>query len=140
MRYVLPLVGSLPDAQDVVQETAAALWKKFDHYEVDKPFLPWARQFARYEVLMHHRKKRRYTFFSESLVEQLAESTEGQHRDAERRREALRDCLSKLPAADRELVERRYAEKDATVQQLATHVGQTPNVLYKSLARIRKRV
>jgi len=138
MRYVLPLVGSLQDAQDVVQETAAALWKKFDQYDQSLPFLPWAKRFARYEVLMHHRKKRRYTFLSESLVESLAESHEGRHTAAEQRRIALRDCLAKLPEADRRLVERRYAEKEATVQQLAEETGQTANVLYKSLARIRR--
>lgn len=138
MRYVLPLTGSLADAQDVVQETAAALWKKFDEYDVDRPFLPWAKRFARYEVLMHHRRKRRYTFLSETLVEQLAESHEDRHRRAEQRREALRDCLSKLAETDRVLVERRYADKQATVQQLAEDTGQTPNVMYKSLARIRK--
>src|SRR5262249_45038971 len=55
LRYVLPLVGNLDDAEDVVQQTA--LWQKFDQYDPSRPFLPWAKRFAHHEVLMYHRKQ-----------------------------------------------------------------------------------
>ena len=45
-RYVLTLLPNWNDAQDVMQETAAALWQKFDQYDPGRPFLPWACQFA----------------------------------------------------------------------------------------------
>ena len=73
LRYIAPLVGSLDDAQDVLQEAALALWNKFAQYDPQQPFLPWAKRFAKYEVLMHHRRRRRYTFLSEELLETLAE-------------------------------------------------------------------
>ena len=46
LRFVLPLVGNLADARDVMQEAAVNLWKKFDEYDPSQPFLPWARRFA----------------------------------------------------------------------------------------------
>jgi RNA polymerase sigma-70 factor (ECF subfamily) len=61
LRDILPLVGFLDDAQDVLQETAAALWRKFGNYDTSRPFLPWAKPFAHHEVLMCLRKRRRYT-------------------------------------------------------------------------------
>src|SRR5262245_2939914 len=77
LRYILPLVGGLDDAQDVLQETAAALWRKFDRFDPRQPFLAWARQFARNEVLMHHRRRRRYTFLTDELIDELADRQSG---------------------------------------------------------------
>ena len=45
-RYVVALVPNLADADDIVQQTAIALWEKFDSYDPEKPFTPWACRFA----------------------------------------------------------------------------------------------
>jgi RNA polymerase sigma-70 factor, ECF subfamily len=140
LRYILPLVGCLDDAQDVLQETATALWRKFDQYDPDCPFLPWAKRFAHHEVLMCHRRRRRYTFLSDELIESLIAHQAEQEREAEQWQEALQDCVNKLSEADRELLNHRYAEPGTTIQRLAAQTGQTPNVLYKTLARIRRQL
>src|SRR5437016_3030001 len=83
LRHILPLVGCLEDAQDVLQETATALWQKFDQYDSNRPFLAWAKGFAHHQILMHHRKRRRYTFLTEELIESLVERQEEQERFTE---------------------------------------------------------
>ena len=45
-RYVAALVPNLTDAEDIVQQTAIALWEKFDAYDPSQPFTPWACRFA----------------------------------------------------------------------------------------------
>ena len=137
LRYLAPLVGNLNDAQDVLQETAKALWKKFDEYDSTRPFLPWAKSFARNEVLLHLRRSRRYTFLTEELIEQLVEAPAEIDDLATRRQAALGECLQKLSADDRSLLDRRYHHR-STLEQLADDVGCTANVLYKSLGRIRR--
>jgi RNA polymerase sigma-70 factor (ECF subfamily) len=140
LRYILPLVGSMEDAQDVLQETAADLWRKFDQYDPEQAFLPWAKKFARNEVLMHHRKRRRYTFLTDELIETLVDRQSDFEREAQRRRRALRDCIAKLPESDRLLLDQRYAAPGVTVRQLAADTGATANTLYKALARIRRQL
>lgn len=140
LRFIVPLVGCFDDAQDVLQETAAALWKKFEEYDPQKPFLPWAKQFARNEILMHHRRRRRYTFLSEPLIESLLAAQPRLETMREQRQKALDECLKKLPDADRTLVDRRYADAESTLQELAEEMGQTANVLYKALGRIRRQL
>lgn len=141
IRFVLPLAGSLEDARDVVQEAAVNLWRKFSEYDPAQPFRPWAKSFARYAVLMHHRKRRRFTFLTEELIDNLIEHQESEDdRAAGRRRAALDTCLGKLPEADRKLLERRYRDRSATLQQTAGDAGVTANVLYKALGRIRKQL
>jgi hypothetical protein len=58
----------------------------------------------------------------------------------EERREALALCLGQLTAADRRLIEVRYSDPAASIQDLAGRTGEKANVLYKSLARIRRRL
>lgn len=139
LRYILPLVGHLQDAQDVLQETATALWKKLDSYDRAQPFLPWAKRFARNEVLMHHRRRKRFHFLSEELLDAL-EAAETASESDRRRREALDSCLAGLDAADRELIRARYAAPDTNIQKLAASSGESQNVLYKALARVRRRL
>jgi len=140
LRMIAPLVGSMEDAHDVLQETAIALWKKFDTYDRQQPFLPWAKQFAKYEVLMHHRRRQRYTFLSEPLIEALAERQEQGEPVSEHRRRVLVDCMSKLRDSDQSLLRLRYAEPGTTIQQVAQTTGQTANALYKTLQRIRRQL
>src|SRR6059058_2486386 len=45
-RYVAALVPNAADAEDIVQQTALALWEKFDAYDPSQPFTPWACRFA----------------------------------------------------------------------------------------------
>src|SRR5678816_4304895 len=45
-RYVAALVPNMADAEDIVQQTALALWEKFDSYDPSQPFTPWACRFA----------------------------------------------------------------------------------------------
>lgn len=137
LRYLVPLVGNLNDAQDVLQETAKAIWRKFDEYDSARPFLPWAKSFARNEVLLHLRRNRRYTFLSEELIEQMMQAPAETDNLTMRRRSALAECLQKLSADDRLLLDRRYDDRN-TLEQLAADLGCTANVLYKSLGRIRR--
>ena len=39
-RYVAALVPNVADAEDIVQQTAVALWEKFDAYDPAQPFTP----------------------------------------------------------------------------------------------------
>ncbi|WP_439629404.1 sigma-70 family RNA polymerase sigma factor [Gemmata sp.] len=137
-RYVLTLLPSPADAEDVVQEAAAALWQNFGGFDPGRPFLPWACRFAYHQVLNFRRRQRTHRrLFSDAVVEALAVEWPADSEGADARREALDGCLGKLPPGDRDLVRLRYAAED-DVTALAGRTGQTANALYKSLQRIRK--
>jgi RNA polymerase sigma-70 factor (ECF subfamily) len=137
-RYVLTLLPHWSDAEDVMQETAAALWQKFDQYDPDCPFVPWACQFAYHQVLnFRSRQKTRRKMFSPAVVESLAVDWPQHARAITTQREALDSCLGKLREADRRLLQHRYGEQ-TEIAELAAQNGQTPNALYKSLQRIRR--
>lgn len=139
-RYVLTLVANVEDAHEVLQETAAALWRKFDQYRPEEPFVPWARKFAYFEVLKFRRRHRyRGALLEDQVIELLAEQHATEADALEQRRHALGQCLEKLPEKDRELIQLRYWH-DTTLQEVSEQSGRSVHMLYKSLVRIRRQL
>lgn len=137
LRYVMVLVPDAHEARDVVQNTAVALWKKIDTYDPSRPFLNWACRYALLEARQHlHQKKRWGRFLDEGVVDLLLESRERLADELDQRRLHLRECLRKLPADRRDLVEAYYF-RDEPVEGIAGEKGKTVAAVYKSLQRIR---
>jgi len=132
--FVRSLVPTLEDAREVMQQTAAVLWRKFDDWA---DFRPWAFGVAKFEALafLRDRARDRHVFGDEVLALLEAEALEAA-RSSEQEERALEECLQKLPAAQRELVETAYAP-GVRMDELARAAGRTPMAFYKSLHRIR---
>jgi RNA polymerase sigma-70 factor (ECF subfamily) len=140
LRFVLTMIPDRNAAEDVVQETARSLWQKLEDYDPGQPFWPWARKFAYLEVLKYRRAQaleRRY--FSDALVERLAEDHEAQSQALELRRRALAECLAKLDAGARRLVMERYGG-ELSVAEIAGRAGKSANAISMMLHRIRQRL
>ena len=132
--FVRSLVPTLEDAREVMQQTAAVLWRKFDD---SADFRPWAFGVAKFEALafLRDRARDRHVFGDEVLALLEAEAMEVAQ-SSEQEERALEQCLQKLSAAQRELVETAYAP-GTRMDELARSAGRTPMALYKSLHRIR---
>lgn len=136
-RYVFSLVRDRHAVDDVMQDLAVALWKKFDDYDPDRPFLPWACRFAFYQSLKHRQslQRRRWQLADEATLERAAAPTQDEWLEA--RNQALDNCLNSLPLEDRELIQCRYASKE-TIQQMAKRTKISVHKLYHALDRIRE--
>lgn len=135
--YVLGLVHSAADAEEVLQETNLVLWRKFDQYQPGTAFDRWACRIAYYEVLkFRDRKGHQEKLFSSEFVEALARDAEAAMDLLEARREALHGCLKKLSDKDRQLVMHRY-EENATTPGVAASFGRSVQGTRKALHRIR---
>jgi RNA polymerase sigma-70 factor (ECF subfamily) len=140
LRYIMRLVPDIDDANEVLQDTAVDLWRKFDRYDPDLPFAPWACGFAFRRVLKYREQQaRRVKSLSiESLNLIAAESSE---KDGilEDRRRALERCLQQLRDDDRLVVEHRYS-RQMSVAKIAGTTGRNTSALYKALERIRRQL
>ena len=71
-RYLRSMVPRSGDAAEILQDVSIRLWEKWDEYDTDRPFAPWAIRFAYLEVLKwRQRLAREKLVFSESLLEQI---------------------------------------------------------------------
>jgi RNA polymerase sigma-70 factor (ECF subfamily) len=135
--FVRSLVPTLEDSNDVMQEAAMALWKRFGSLDAPENFRRWAFGVARLEALEFLRKKSRDRHvFGEDLLAQLADDAEEMVDQFVEERKALDVCLQKLPSDQRSLVEAAYAP-GARMDELAARIGRTAMAVYKSLHRIR---
>lgn len=136
-RYVFSMVPRQADAAEVIQDVSVLLWKKWDQYDADRPFVPWAIRFAYLEVLKWRQKQAREKLvFSDGLLEQLNGRFEDECPLNEARRKALDSCLSQLTDQERKWVNLRYGRHGA-VKEEAEKSGVSMHKLYYALEKIR---
>jgi len=137
-RYVAALVPNVADAEDIVQQTAIALWEKFDAYDPNQPFTPWACRFALNKAKQWMERRARWQALLEGgLAEELAQRREELRPELEVRLKHLEGCLGKLPEEQRSLVEGYYYRREE-IAALSESSGRTAAATYKALQRIRQ--
>lgn len=137
-RYVAVLAPNVADAEDIVQQTAIALWEKFDAYDPNQPFTPWACRFALNKTKQWIERRQRWQALLEGgLAEELAQRREELRPELEIRLKHLEGCLNKLPEEQRSLVEGYYYRRDS-VEKLAETSSRSVAATYKTLQRVRQ--
>lgn len=137
--FVVTLVGNVADAEEVYQEVCVALWSEFDTFDLATDFRRWAAVVARNRVLQFRTKQARNAKrLSDVAVELVAVEMVEQANLFEERRTALYQCLEKLPAADRSLVQLCYEDQTRSFRGVAETLGRSVHTLYKQLQRVRK--
>lgn len=137
-RYVAALVPNVADAEDIVQQTAVALWEKFDAYDPAQPFTPWACRFALNKARQWIERHQRWqALLAGGLAEELAKRRDELQPKLEVRLNQLEKCLGKLPVDQRALVEGYYYRRDG-IEALAEESNRTVEASYKMLQRIRR--
>jgi RNA polymerase sigma-70 factor (ECF subfamily) len=140
LRYILALVPDIDDAQEILQETAVDLWKKFDRYDPASPFTPWACRFAFLRVLkFREQKSRQCKYLSLEAIRLLAAERSEKDESLEDRRLALAMCLKHLSDPERQVIEQRYS-RQMSVAKIAEVTGRNISTLYKELERVRRRL
>ncbi|MEI6713339.1 MAG: sigma-70 family RNA polymerase sigma factor [Verrucomicrobiota bacterium] len=135
--YLVTLLGSVHDAHDVLQETNLVLWQKIHEFEQGSDFGAWARRCAYFQARAFLRdKKRDRHIFDADLLDVLAEEPPD-HAAPEDRELALRDCLSRLPEKQTELIQQRYMQ-GSSIAQMASRFGKKESALKMTLMRTRE--
>lgn len=137
---ILSLVPNGPDAEDVMQETCAVMWRKFGEFERGTDFGAWGLRVARFQVMSYYNRQRRaQARLSEETVDAIAETLAQPHWEGSDRGEALGKCLAKLKPRELDLIQRRY-RAEQRIEQIAAELGGTPHAIYKALARLQVRL
>ena len=138
-RFIRSLLPSSDAVDDVVQETALECWKKYSDFQslgrsrsggCDRgtEFVRWAFVIARFKVLSHQRDKARERLvFRDSVIAKLAETADLVAERESDERQAIENCLQKLPEDQRRLVLSFYLHHDLVhgFDHAAFHLGTT---------------
>jgi RNA polymerase sigma-70 factor, ECF subfamily len=136
--YIVTMLPNRHDAEDVFQQTCLILWQKWDQFDPNRGFLPWACGIARNEIRnFRHHRDRDQVALSDTLLDALAEARLESQPLLEERRGLLAECMKRLEFVARELLERCYAGREP-IPVIARQFRTTPNAVYLRLRRIRR--
>ncbi|WP_437228284.1 sigma-70 family RNA polymerase sigma factor [Planctomicrobium sp. SH661] len=133
--YLLVMLMSWSDADEVLQEVAATAWEKFPEFDRSRNFLAWANGIARNKALSSRHKATFSRELTEDLIEALEQDIEDENAQLEAKLAALRSCVARLREKDRELLELRYTP-DLPIEAVARRTARTVAACYKAIQRI----
>ena len=137
--YLVSLLGNAAHAEEVFQEVCVVLWRECDTFRLGTDFVRWVSVIAHNQVHRFRRQQRRAgPQLSDATVDLLAQDAVERVDLLESRRDALRQCLEKLPDSDRQLVRHCYGDSRVTFKTAAEELGRPANTVYKALNRIRR--
>jgi RNA polymerase sigma-70 factor (ECF subfamily) len=137
--YLMSLLGSANDVEDVMQEVSVVMWQQHEKFQLGTNFVSWISVIAYHQVQKFWRdKKKRKRFLSVATTEQLADKMTEDFEFWETRRQALSDCISMLGASDRQLVSYCYGDKALSMKSAARELNRPVGSVYKAMGRIRR--
>ncbi|MEM6330308.1 MAG: sigma-70 family RNA polymerase sigma factor [Planctomycetota bacterium] len=144
--YLVSLLPSVQDAEDIMQDTSVVMWDKFDEFLATQDgepaverFVAWGNKIAFYKVLNSRRHRRWSTrLLSNELMQLVADEWSEQEASGqlEERRAVLSKCINELPH-DRRQVLHDYYWQGAAVDKIAATQERTTGSIYKVLQRSR---
>ena len=138
LSYIMTLVPSRSDAEDILQEASLTICEKFPDYTSGTNFYSWACQIAYWKVRAARKKyATSKVIFNEEVFEVISQTRVEMEEELDHRHRALSKCLQKLNERDRRMVLVRY-ESGHNVKAAAQACGRTIQGAYKALTRIRK--
>ena len=138
--YVYSLIPDYHQVDDIVQNVAVAVVRKRSEYDPLRPFMSWVLQFAKFEVLKHRRSRARdRLFFSDELVQQLADAYERYETDLADRRQAFAECVQQVKGRAHRALELKYAQQFSS-EQIAEQLGIAAGAARMLLHRTRKSI
>ncbi len=123
---------------DLVQQSALVLWRRFGEYDPSRPFLAWALGVARnlvHEISREGARSR--SPLAPQVLDHLAQSCARMDEEIDLRRSALRGCLEKLPPHLRELLDLRYG-KGLSLGEMGTRLKRALSAVNMALHRARQ--
>lgn len=137
--YIRTLLPNASDIRDVLQNTNIVLWEKRSDFKAGTNFKAWALTHARYRALEHRKKMKNnhILVFDDDLIELLSTPDEAvPPEQLESKHIALEQCMSTLPAADRNLIHARYFQ-NINLESYAQVDGRSHGSLRVTLNRLR---
>ena len=135
--FISSLVPNWNQADDILQEVALVIVRKYQEYDPSRPFQTWAIGIARNEILMFRRKQSRDRHtFDDSILDQITERYQDKASELEQMKRALGYCIAQLQPRWKKILEMRYS-MGLKVKDLAQQMGINVNTALNALHRIR---
>lgn len=135
--YLGAVIRDFNSAEDLLQDVAVVLLKRFTEYDSARSFTGWALGIARLKVLEAQREPNEVFAGDPQLLVALEQAHEELAPEIERRKAALRDCLLSVKGRALTLLKMRY-DRSLTPQVIAAEMGMHSGAVRVMLTRTRQ--
>lgn len=134
--FILMVVHSDSDADEIFQEVSSLLWEQFDKFQEGSNFGAWAVSIAKFKVLEYLRQnKKNRTLFKPDIYQELSSLAEPESAGIDHRLKAFKNCLQKLDRTCRALLSLRY-QKNLSMKEIAQQKGVTVGSMYRKISKV----
>ncbi|MEP3481287.1 MAG: sigma-70 family RNA polymerase sigma factor [Fuerstiella sp.] len=138
--YIFSQLHNRADTEDVFQQTSLSLWRRFDEFDRDREFFPWACGVAFNTVRNFLRKSGRSRLhFNDELLSKISEERVASDTELQAFGDRLDQCINRLGEKDRKLIRQAY-RGNQTVIEIAETMGRAVRTLYNRLNLIRRKL
>lgn len=140
--FIGAAVRDVVTREDVFQEVAMILWKKFELYDPARPFGAWARGIAIRKIMEDRRLREKLPqSCTAETLEALAHGFDADEAEApwKDREKALHRCLEQLPERSARLIRERY-HQNHSIERMSTEQGLSADAIYQTLSRLRRQL
>ena len=128
-------VENSQDVYDLVHDAFLDALRNLRSFDVEREFYPWMRAICRNRVLNYFRARSTKSVV-DAAIEEIAAEREESAEDPTERIAALRHCIGRLSASQRELLDLRYAARVA-VKEIAARFEKSADSVTMQLQRIK---
>lgn len=135
--FLLALLGSADQAEEVLQETNLVIWSKAEQFQPGTSFIAWSIRIARYQAMAFREKQGRDRLrFDDRATEAIANAYLQHDHWTTDRLSLLEQCVQKLPEPGREILKLRYRE-GLSPEGIAQQQGKSYRAVVQALSRLR---
>jgi RNA polymerase sigma-70 factor (ECF subfamily) len=140
-RFSLHLTGDDTTTEDIVSEVFLEVWRHSDRFAAKSKVSTWLLAIARHKAISAMRRRRPEVPLDDAAAMTIADPADDPEAatDHECRSSIVRKCLTRLPAAQRQVVDLVYY-RDESVEEAAGHIGVPAGTVKTRLHYARNRM
>ncbi|MFM8932153.1 MAG: sigma-70 family RNA polymerase sigma factor [Gemmataceae bacterium] len=136
--YISAALVSFQDRDDVYQQVALTVARRFEEYDKGRPFLGWVLWLAKSRLTDFYRSQQKQPqLLSDEMLDRFADALVKQRDMVNPRQEALDMCLKEMTERSRSLIRLKYND-GLKIDQIAKVIGITPASVRVALYRVRE--
>lgn len=134
--FILASVRNYNDADDILQDTATVMWRKFNEFDKNTNFTAWGISISKNLIKKYYSERKRSRIqFNDKLFQKISKTMEKSVGQVDRRQEALKRCSKKLNDSGHTLIDMRYGN-GMTIKAISKRLNRSVESLYKAISRL----
>jgi RNA polymerase sigma-70 factor (ECF subfamily) len=133
--YILSLVVHPSDAEDILQDTLAEMWRGFKEFKAGTNFVAWGKTIAKFKILSYRKKNWNSKLLFDDEVMEVLESESDTLGNLSERLDAMKKCSKKLSEKELYFLQMRY-ELGLSFIKIASQYGVSKQRIYSIISHI----